>query len=87
MSTKTITLEIDAYEKLRSSKGPGDSFSSVVRRAIIPERGLTGRELLAHLRERGSLLSPAELDALDGAHAAARGEPDDPWTEMRAASQ
>jgi hypothetical protein len=35
MATKTITLEIDAYEKLRAAKKPGESFTEVVRRAAF----------------------------------------------------
>lgn len=33
MATKTISLELDAYEKLRRAKKGGESFSAVVRRA------------------------------------------------------
>jgi hypothetical protein len=33
MATKTISLELDAYEKLKRAKQGGESFSSVVRRA------------------------------------------------------
>jgi len=33
MATMTITLELDAYEKLRAAKKPGESFTEVVRRA------------------------------------------------------
>lgn len=50
MSTKTITLEIDAYEKLRNQKRhPRESFSQVVRRAIWDTLGVSGRVLLDHL--------------------------------------
>lgn len=35
MATKTISLELDAYEKLRRAKRGGESFSAVVRRARL----------------------------------------------------
>ncbi len=35
MPTKTITLELDAYEKLRLAKRAGESFTEVVRRAVL----------------------------------------------------
>ncbi|MGC9451634.1 MAG: antitoxin VapB family protein [Oceanipulchritudo sp.] len=37
MATKTISLELDAYEKLRRAKRGGESFSAVVRRARFEE--------------------------------------------------
>jgi hypothetical protein len=50
MSTKTISLEVDAYEKLRRAKRtPTESFSSVVRRARWEETSPTGRQLLDEL--------------------------------------
>ena len=33
MATKTISLELDAYEKLKRAKRGSESFSEVVRRA------------------------------------------------------
>jgi hypothetical protein len=51
MATKTISLEIDAYEKLRRAKrSPRESFSSVVRRARWDGGGATGPEVLSSLR-------------------------------------
>jgi hypothetical protein len=50
MATKTIRLELDAYEKLRRARrSPRESFSSVVRRARWDEPGATGPEVLAAL--------------------------------------
>ena len=61
MSFKTITIDIEAYELLRSRKRPGQSFSAVVKREL--RRGGTGRDLLAAL-ERAPL-APSTLDRLD----------------------
>ncbi|MFN0125471.1 MAG: antitoxin VapB family protein [Verrucomicrobiales bacterium] len=78
MATKTITLEIDAYEKLRAAKKPGESFTEVVRRAEITDAPLTGASLLAYLASGGSGVSGRYLDA---AEEAAKHDPlpDDPW--------
>ena len=44
MATKTISLELDAYERLRKARRtPSESFSSVVRRAVFPGTPCTGR--------------------------------------------
>ncbi len=71
MATKTISLEVDAYEKLRQAKRqPRESFSSVVRRARWEDAPLTAGVLLEKLqnlvaRHPEVLLSPNELDAMD----------------------
>ena len=72
MATKTISLELDAYERLRKAKrSPSESFSSVVRRAIFPGTASTGEEALAiaraRLRARRALLSEEAADRLDKA--------------------
>jgi hypothetical protein len=52
MATKTISLELDAYEKLKRAKRSGsESFSAVVRRARWDDAPSTGPQVLAHLRE------------------------------------
>jgi predicted CopG family antitoxin len=54
MATKTISLKIEAYEKLkRARRSPDESFSDVVLRAIWPEETLTGAALLERYRTRG----------------------------------
>jgi len=78
MATKTITLEMDAYEKLRTAKKPGESFSEVVRRTSFRDAPLTGQDLRAHLRAGGSGISEKYLDAVEKA-AAHDTLPDDPW--------
>lgn len=70
MATKTITLELDAYDKLKSAKKTArESFSSVVRRAVFPDTPVTAGELVATLRKRmaGGVLPLSEetLDSLD----------------------
>ncbi len=77
MATKTITLEMDAYERLRRAKRtPGESFSSVVRRAVFPGSPSTAAEILAGVRSRlvtrRALLSESEADRLDKAQDSAR---------------
>lgn len=61
MAYKTITVDIDAYELLRSRKRPGQSFSEVIRTGL--RRGGTGRDLqVALLRQR---VSEETLDGID----------------------
>jgi hypothetical protein len=80
MATKTISLEIDAYERLkRYKRSPRESFSAVVRRALWPDAPPTAADLLADLQERmkrpDALPEEAELDALDLAQKASRRSP------------
>jgi predicted CopG family antitoxin len=66
MSTKTISLKLEAYERLRAAKRyPGESFSEVVLRATWPEDTITARELRALARGRGARFSETELDTID----------------------
>jgi hypothetical protein len=71
MATKTITLELDAYEKLRKAKtSERESFSQVVRRARFDDRASTGPAILAHMsdlrvRYPESFLSDEALDRID----------------------
>jgi hypothetical protein len=78
MATKTITLELDAYERLRHAKRGGESFTEVVRRAVWLDAPATGESLLRHFRNGGSSTSDKYLDAVE---AAAKHDPisDDPW--------
>ncbi|MBT5926369.1 MAG: hypothetical protein HOH33_07095 [Verrucomicrobia bacterium] len=64
MPTKTITLELDAYEKLRTAKKGRESFSSVVRRCILPDQPKSGDVLLNFLKSRNTFLTEEELDAI-----------------------
>ena len=80
MATKTITLELDAYEKLRAAKRGGESFSSVVRRAVIPGRCMSGAEVVAYFRSEGPFFREEELDAMEAA-ADSDPAPTNPWVE------
>ena len=50
MATKTISLELDAYETLKAAKRPGESFSATVRRARFGPSDSTGRSVLTLLQ-------------------------------------
>ncbi len=78
MATKTITLELDAYEKLRRAKRGGESFTEVVRRAVWEDSPATGVGLQEYFRNGGSGISVKYLDAVEAA-ATHDPIPDDPW--------
>jgi Putative antitoxin len=63
MATKTISLEPDAYKKLRQAK-TGESFTEVVRRAVWLDTPATGVMLLDYYRKGGSGVSERYLDAV-----------------------
>ncbi len=67
MPTKTISLEIDAYEKLLAAKRGGESFTEVVRRVVIPDASAKGKALREHYRQGGGNVSPAYLDSVEKA--------------------
>jgi hypothetical protein len=64
MPTKTISLELDAYEKLRRAKREGESFSAVVRRAYFGPGDARGASILGALE--GLVVKAADRDALEG---------------------
>ncbi len=80
MATKTISLELDAYEKLRAAKRGRESFSAVVRRAVIPGAARSGTEVIAYLKSEGPFFSEEELDAMERATTNDR-PPENPWDE------
>lgn len=61
MATKTITIDLEAYEALRRRKEKGESFSDVIKRHFA--RGVTGRELGLILQ--GLELGEDTLETLD----------------------
>ena len=64
MPTKTITLEPDAYEKLRQVKRGSGSFTEVAWRAIWLDAPATGEALLHHYRNGGSGVSGKYFDSV-----------------------
>ncbi len=66
MSSKTISLREEAYERLRAARRyPGESFSAVVLRARWPEATTTGKAFLDICRERGAVFDATELDRVE----------------------
>ncbi|MEX1258320.1 MAG: hypothetical protein WEG36_11945 [Gemmatimonadota bacterium] len=80
MATKTISLKIEAWERLRQARRtPDESFSDVVLRAEWPDLGLTARELRAVYEREGPHLTREALDRIDQA-AREDESPRDKWT-------
>ncbi len=66
MSVKTISLKIEAYERLRAARRYStESFSEVVLRATWPEDTITGRQLLDLRRSPTCCFTDEELDRID----------------------
>ncbi len=87
MAVKTVSLKIEAYERLRSARRyPGESFSEVILRARWPEDTITGAELLRRYSEHGASLTDRQLDAIEAAVAAAR-PPEDKWSQSARAGR
>ena len=62
MAVKTITIDMDAYDRLSRLKREGQSFSQVIKE-LAPPVGSTAGELLAALD--GAEVSESTLDAID----------------------
>jgi hypothetical protein len=65
MGSKTISLKLEAYERLRAARRyPTESFSEVVLRATWPEDTITARDLL-RLYRSGPRLPKGSADLLE----------------------
>jgi len=65
MATKTISVDLKAYDRLKTARRrPDESFSSVIRRAEWPASGTRGSDLLA-LLEVMPPVAPEVLEALE----------------------
>ena len=77
MATKTISIDLEAYERLRRARRlPNESFSKVIKRAAWPVPPRTAGALLSAMA-RVALVHEEILDRLDAAQAVAR-PPEDP---------
>jgi hypothetical protein len=78
MATKTISLDLEAYERLRRARRtPRESFSQVIKRATWPAPPRTCGSFLKAL-ESAPLMERSNLERLE---AAQRNDapPGDPW--------
>lgn len=80
MATKTISVDLDAYERLRRARvRPDESFSRVIKRAIWSPPPSTGGALL-ELLERTPPLPDSVIERLEKAQIEDK-PPSDPWNE------
>ena len=81
MSTKTISLKQEAYERLRSARRyQTESFSEVVLRAAWPEDTTTAAALLDIYRSGPRNFEDDELDRVD-ALKQLDAAPEDKWAD------
>lgn len=79
MATKTISIDLVAYEKLKAArKGPRDSFSQIIRRAVWDDGDKTCGSLLSSLKA----IPAADESVLAHLEKAQNQDtpPDDPWS-------
>jgi predicted CopG family antitoxin len=66
MATKTISIEIDVYDRLKALKQTSsESFSQVLRRELSPPRGILAKDLLRIANEDGGVLKVTEAQLQD----------------------
>ena len=81
MATKTISLSLDAYDRLRRHRqAPSESFSHVVLRARWMEETVTAGELLALWHDKPPLLTEDESKSIEAVKQADR-PPEDKWSD------
>ena len=80
VATKTLSVTLDAYEKLRRARRhPTESFTQVILRATWPEETITGAELLRLIDHTPPLFTDDGLEAIEQAKEQQQ-VPDDKWT-------
>ena len=78
MATKTISIDLEAYERLRRARrSRTESFSAVIKRALWPTPPRTAGALLDAL----DAIAPLDDDAIARLERAQRDDapPEDPW--------
>jgi hypothetical protein len=80
MATKTISVRLEAYERLkRAKRDSSESFSDVIMRARWETEPVTAAGYLRLVRERGPLYLAKELAGVDDLKKKDR-PPKDKWT-------
>jgi predicted CopG family antitoxin len=78
MATKTISVSVEAYERLAAARiHERESFSKVICRAVWPPRKGTAEDLLQRIQNRKGR-SSGDLQLLDAAQKSDR-PATDPW--------
>ena len=82
MTTKTISVDLDAYDRLRRARiRPDEPFSQVIKRARWDAPSATGAALLAAL-QNAPLADDAVIERLEATQQE-DGTPENAWTELR----
>ena len=80
MATKTISIDLEAYERLRRARRmPSESFSKVIKRAEWPVQPRTAGALLSAMAK----IAPVDEAIIDRLDAAQEQDcpPEDPWQD------
>lgn len=78
MATKTISIDLEAYERLRAARrSPNESFSRVIKRARWRKEVPTAAALLEALVELPTVSDDVLMRLDEAQHADA--PPEDPW--------